>query len=80
MHSIIRAVPQFNITTPDVIVREDEGPAIVCVTVSNNVDTDRFTATATVVTGPKSGASNQATGKTIRHTVLLYHGQQALSL
>ena len=64
MHSMIHAVPRFNITTPDVIVPEDEGPAIVCVTVSNNIDIDRFTtgATATLVTGPKSGASNQATG------------------
>ena len=64
MHSMIRAVPRFNITTPDVIVREDEGPAVVCATVSNNIDTDRFPtgATATLVTGPKSGAANQATG------------------
>ena len=63
MLSMIHTVPEFNIDTPDVIVREDEGPAIVCVTVSNTVDS-RFTlgATATVVTGPKSGASNQATG------------------
>ena len=79
MHSI-RAVPRFNITTSDVTVREDEGPAVVCVTASNNIDTDRFTtgARATLVTGPKSGASNQATGIQNYMTCKCIHAPQLM--
>ena len=63
-HTLNDTVPRINITTPDVTVNEPDGPARVCLEISNRIDGDNFPTgiQVTLTTGPKAGATNQATG------------------
>lgn len=60
------SAPRFQISPPDVTVPENNGSVQICLTAMNNFDS-RFqdatgVVTITAVTGPKDGATNQATG------------------
>ena len=57
--SRVPAVPEFNIGPPMVNVTEPEGMVEVCITTSSPLARN---IVVTAVTGPKSGAANQATG------------------
>ena len=60
--SHVPTVPEFNIGPPMVNVTEPEGMVEVCITTNSPLARN---IVVTAVTGPKSGAANQATGMDI---------------
>ena len=61
------AEPEFNIDPPMVTVPEPDGMVEVCITTDSPLARNII---VTAVTGPKSGAANQATGSYIQLTEL----------
>lgn len=55
----MHAVPEFNIDPPMRNVTEPEGMVEICITTDSPLGRN---IVVTAVTGPKSGAANQATG------------------
>ena len=52
-------MPIFDFQNPNITIPEPDGPAEICVTMTGGTTVN---ITVTAMTGPKSGASDQATG------------------